>query len=57
MGTLKAEMLQDGRFIDQVDSATEIFAFIDAYYNTLRLHSSLNYRAPASFESNIALTN
>jgi len=57
MGTLKAEMLQDGRFIDQADATTEIFAFIDAYYNTQRLHSSLNYRSPASFESDIALNN
>ena len=57
MGTLKAEMLQGGRFIDQPDAATEIFAFIDAYYNTQRLHSSLNYRSPASFEANIALAN
>ena len=57
MGTLKAEMLQDGRFIDQADAATEIFAFIDAYYNTQRLHSSLNYRSPSSFESDLALAN
>lgn len=55
IGTLKAEMLQDGHFIDQADAAIEIFAFIDAYYNTQRLHSSLNYRSPASFETEIAL--
>lgn len=57
MGTLKAEMLQDGRFSNQADATTEIFAFIDTYYNTLRLHSSLNYRSPAAFEANIALAN
>ena len=50
-------MLQGGRFIDQTDAATAIFAFIDAYYNTHRLHSSLNYRSPAAFESDIALAN
>jgi putative transposase len=57
MGTLKAEMLQDGHFINQADASTEIFAFIDAYYNTQRLHSSLNYRSPAAFEADIALAN
>ena len=46
MGTLKAEMLQNGSFINATDAHTEIFAFIDSYYNTQRLHSPLNYRAP-----------
>jgi len=44
MGKLKAEMLQNGRFINTADARTEIFAFIDGHYNTQRLHSSLNYR-------------
>ena len=55
MGTLKAEMLQNGRFIDAMDARTEIFAFIDGYYNTQRLHSALNYRTPHHFEAEIAL--
>lgn len=38
LGTLKAEMLQGAQFIDPADAATEIFAFIDAYHNTHRLH-------------------
>lgn len=29
MGTLKAEMLQNGRFINATDARSEIFAFID----------------------------
>jgi transposase InsO family protein len=39
------------------DTSTEILAFIDAYSNTQDLHSSLNYRSPASFESETALAN
>lgn len=31
MGTLKAEMLQNGRFINATDARAEIFAFIDGY--------------------------
>jgi putative transposase len=57
MGTLKAEMLQNGRFINATDARAEIFAFIDCYYNTQRLHSSLNYRTPNRFEADIALAN
>ncbi len=57
MGTLKAEMLQNGRFINASDARAEIFAFIDGYYNTQRLHSSLNYRTPNHFENEIALVN
>lgn len=57
MGTLKAEMLQNGRFINATDARAEIFAFIDGYYNTQRLHSSLNYRTPNQFEAEIALAN
>lgn len=57
MGTLKAEMLQNGRFINAADARSEIFAFIDGYYNTHRLHSSLNYQTPHHFESEIALSN
>jgi len=57
MGTLKAEMLQDGCFIDDSDARTEIHDYIDCYYNHQRMHSSLGYRAPASFEAVVALAN
>ena len=57
MGTLKAEMLQNGRFINSSDARAEIFAFIDGYYNTQRLHSALNYRTPNHFEADLALAN
>jgi putative transposase len=50
-------MLQNGRFIDATDAHVEIFDFIDGYYNTLRLHSSLNYQTPNHFEIEIALAN
>ncbi len=35
MGTLKGEMLQGGCFADEHDARTEIFDFIEAYYNLL----------------------
>jgi transposase InsO family protein len=53
MGTLKAEMLQDGCFINAHDARTEIFAYIDSYYNNHRKHSALGYQTPAHFEAQI----
>ncbi len=57
MGTLKAEMLQDGCFINSRDARTEVFAYIDSYYNTQRKHSALDYQTPAQFEAQILTQN
>jgi len=46
----KAELLQDGIFETIEDARTEIFEYIEMYYNTLRLHSSLDYQSPDEFE-------
>lgn len=46
----KAELLQDGIFETIEDAHTEIFEFIEMYYNIKRLHSSLNYKTPVQFE-------
>lgn len=51
MGTLKSEMLQGGCFLDDKDARTEIFAYIESYYNTHRKHSAIGYQTPAQFES------
>lgn len=51
MGTLKGEMLQDGCFADEQDARTEIFDYIEGYYNNHRKHSSLGYRTPVQFEA------
>lgn len=47
----KAELLQDGIFQTIEDARTEIFEYIEMYYNTRRIHSSLGYRSPAEFET------
>jgi len=46
----KAELLQDGIFETTEDARTEIFEYIEMYYNTIRIHSSLNYQTPIQFE-------
>jgi len=48
----KAELMQDGAFDNAEDAQTEIFEYIEMYYNTKRRHSSLNYQSPMNFESN-----
>lgn len=48
---LKAEMLGDGRFLSIEDARTEIFEYIEMYYNTQRLHSALGYNSPMEFEN------
>ncbi|NJL19488.1 MAG: transposase, partial [Bdellovibrionaceae bacterium] len=53
MGTLKTEMLQDGCFLNEDDARTEIFEYIESYYNHHRKHSSLDYQTPAQFEAQI----
>lgn len=48
---LKAELLQDGLFDNLEDARTEIFEYIEMYYNTHRKHSALNYQSPMQQEN------
>jgi len=48
----KTELLQDGAFDNLQDANTEIFEYIEMYYNTKRRHSALNYLSPMNFEKN-----
>jgi putative transposase len=47
-GTLKAEL--GDTFPDVRTADTQLFAYIEGFYNTRRMHSYLNYLAPAEFE-------
>ena len=57
IGTLKHEMLQGGCFDTATDARTEIFEYIEGYYNTHRKHSSLGYKTPNQFEAQIHSAN
>jgi transposase InsO family protein len=50
IGTLKAEMVGEGTFEDELEARRELFAYLDSYYNTKRKHSALGYQTPAQFE-------
>ena len=53
IGTLKHEMLQGGCFENATDARTEIFEYIEGYYNTHRKHSALGYKTPSQFEAHL----
>jgi len=46
----KTELLEDGAFLSLEDARTEIFEFIEMYYNPIRRHSALGYKSPLNFE-------
>lgn len=52
----KTELLEGGMFEDIQDAYTEIFEYIEMYYNPIRRHSSLQYLSPINFEAEAAPT-
>jgi putative transposase len=53
----KTELLQEGAFENLQDAHTEIFEYIEMYYNTKRRHSALKYECPVNYENNYYLYN
>ena len=49
-GTLKVEMVHDENYITREHAKSSIFEYIEAYYNTKRKHSTINYMTPNQFE-------
>lgn len=50
VSTLKAELVSDLQFPSRQAAKTAIFEYLEAFYNTRRLHSALGYRSPVDFE-------
>jgi putative transposase len=46
----KAELLQGGAFEGLENARSEIFEYIETYYNPVRRHSALGYISPVAFE-------
>lgn len=49
----KLELLENGAFEDIGEARSEIFSYIEGYYNRVRLHSSLDYQSPMEYELNL----
>lgn len=50
VSTLKAELVSNLELPSRQAAKTAIFEYLETFYNTRRLHSSLGYRSPADFE-------
>jgi transposase InsO family protein len=53
----KAELIEGGVFEDFEQARSEIFSYIEGYYNRVRLHSSLGYKSPMEFELELKTKN
>jgi len=49
--TLKLELVYRTNFVSHAQARTQIFDYIEAFYNRQRTHSSLNYLSPVDFEA------
>ena len=49
----KAELLEDGEFENITQARSEIFSYIEGYYNRIRRHSSLGYKSPLEYEKEL----
>jgi len=48
--TLKNELTHHRAYLTRTQAKSDIFAYIEGFYNRLRLHSSLDYLSPEQFE-------
>lgn len=49
-GTLKSELVHHRVYRTRQEAMTDVFSFIESFYNPRRLHSSLGYRSPEAYE-------
>jgi len=54
--TLKTELSYLGRFNTRKQAEYELKNYIDKFYTSTRLHSSLNYKSPKEFELSFSVT-
>ncbi len=49
--SLKVELVHGQRFESREQAQSAIFNYMEVFYNTKRLHSSLDYMTPAAYEN------
>ena len=49
--TLKTELVHQQRYVTREQARASIFEYVEVFYNRQRLHSSLGYVSPESFEA------
>ena len=50
-GTLKTELVSQARYATRDEARRALFEWTEVFYSRQRLHSSLDYRSPADYES------
>jgi putative transposase len=51
--TLKNELVHRTRFVSRDHARLAIFDYIEVFYNRVRIHSSLGFKSPLDYESNL----
>ena len=49
--------MEGGVFEDVEQAESEVFSYIEGYYNRVRIHSSLGYKSPMEFEAKLKTKN
>jgi transposase InsO family protein len=52
--TLKTERVHHRRYATRAEARRDLFAYVEGFYNSRRLHSALGYLSPAEMERNAA---
>ena len=50
IGTLKTEQVYHRHYATRAEAKTDIFEYIEVFYNRFRRHSALDYQCPVAFE-------
>ena len=53
----KVELVENGVFESVEQACSEVFSYIEGYYNRIRLHSGLGYKSPMEFEKQLEIKN
>jgi transposase InsO family protein len=51
----KAELVENGIFESVEQARSELFGYIEGYYNRIRLHSGIGYKSPLEFEKQLKI--
>jgi hypothetical protein len=50
-------LIEDGQFENIEEARSEVFSYMEGYYNRVRLHSILGYKSPMEFEMELKTKN
>ena len=57
LSEFKTELIEGGIFESIEQARSEIFSYLEGYYNRIRRHSSLGHKSPLEFEKQLEIKN